>query len=86
MSTSNEELERYQLELIEHLVAQNNATDMTLALHQLLTDAEFNEVIKRLQIFKMLKAGVPQRQIAQKLGVGIATVSRGARALNQEKP
>lgn len=86
MSTSNEELERYQLELVEHLLAQNCAYEMTLALHKLLTDAEFNEVIKRLQIFKMLKAGVPQRQIAQKLGVGIATVSRGARALNQEKP
>lgn len=36
------------------------------------------DVTKRLQIFEMLEQGVPQRQIAEKLGVGIATVTRGA--------
>ncbi|WP_119395239.1 Trp family transcriptional regulator [Salinibius halmophilus] len=86
MSTSNIDMQRYQAELIEHLLAQQTPEAMTSALHKLLTDAEFSEVVKRLQIFKMLEAGVPQRQIAQTLGVGIATVSRGARALNQEKP
>jgi TrpR family trp operon transcriptional repressor len=29
----------------------------------------------------MLKKGVPQRNIAQQLGVGIATVTRGAREI-----
>lgn len=86
MSTSHIDMQRFQAELIDHLLAQQTPEAMANALHKLLTDAEFSEVIKRLQIFKMLEAGVPQRQIAQQLGVGIATVSRGARALNQEKP
>jgi Trp operon repressor len=33
------------------------------------------------QIFELLSQGVSQRQVAQKLGVGIATVTRGSRAL-----
>ena len=47
----------------------------------LLTPSELSEISKRLQIFKLLEQGMPQRQIAEKLGVGIATVTRGSRAL-----
>jgi TrpR family trp operon transcriptional repressor len=32
----------------------------------------------------MLEQGMPQRKIAETLGVGIATVSRGARAMKNE--
>ncbi|EXJ11001.1 Trp operon repressor [Nitrincola nitratireducens] len=53
-------------------------------LESLLTPAELNEIPKRLQILKMLQAGIPQRKIAEQLGVGIATVSRGARALKRD--
>ncbi|HBN59899.1 MAG TPA: transcriptional regulator, partial [Halomonas sp.] len=45
--------------------------------------AEYQEISKRLQIFKLLNEGMPHRKIADTLGVGIATVSRGSRALNQ---
>ena len=54
------------------------------ALRDLLTPSEFAEVVKRLQIFKLLEQGVPQRQIAETLGVGIATVTRGSRALRAD--
>lgn len=56
---------------------------MDAALASLLTPAEYQEISKRLQIFKLLNEGMPHRKIADTLGVGIATVSRGSRALNQ---
>ena len=73
-------LESYTAELIEYLLVVRTPEQMEQALRELLTPAEFTEITKRLQIFKMLDAGVPQRKIAEQLGVGIATVSRGARA------
>ncbi|AJQ96396.1 Trp family transcriptional regulator [Gynuella sunshinyii] len=73
-------LDHYTADLIEYLLAVKTPDQMEQALRELLTPAEFTEITKRLQIFKMLEAGVPQRKIAEELGVGIATVSRGARA------
>lgn len=69
--------------LVNHLLAQNSPQEMEKALSDLLTASELDEVAKRLQIFEMLAAGVPQRQIATRLGVGIATVSRGSNVLKK---
>lgn len=80
MSTEQEHLN----ELLDYLLQVDNRDDMEKALSGLLTPTEFTEVIKRLQIFKLLREGMPQRQIAEKLGVGIATVTRGSRALKAE--
>lgn len=68
--------------LLDYLLAVNNANDMAIALESLLTPVELTEIANRLQIFNRLKAGMPHRKIAEELGVGIATVSRGSRALN----
>jgi TrpR family trp operon transcriptional repressor len=76
MNTEN----KYKQELIEHLLAAKNSDSLSQALGDLLTPSEYVEISKRLQIFKLLDAGVPQRQIADQLGVGIATVTRGSRA------
>jgi len=73
----------YQTELVRHLVAIETPEAMDAALASLLTPAEYQEISKRLQIFKLLNEGMPHRKIADTLGVGIATVSRGSRALNQ---
>jgi TrpR family trp operon transcriptional repressor len=55
-------------------------------LQNILTPQELEEIAKRLQIFKMLHAGVSQRAIAEKLGVSIGTVSRGSRELQYGPP
>lgn len=47
----------------------------------ILTPQELEQVELRLQIIKRLKRGEAQRKIASDLGVGIATVTRGAREL-----
>ena len=50
-------------------------------LHNILTPGEFDEIVMRLQIFKLLHQGLPQREVSKKLGVSIGTISRGSREL-----
>lgn len=69
--------------LVNHLLEQETADEMELALRELLTSSELLEMDKRLQILDLLEQGVPQRQIADQLGVGIATVTRGASVLKR---
>jgi TrpR family trp operon transcriptional repressor len=49
----------------------------------ILTPAELAEIPTRLVIVKLLKKGIPQHAIAKKLGVGIATVTRGSKELGK---
>ncbi len=55
-------------------------------LANILTPAEIDEIVQRLHIFQMLKKGVAQREIATRLGVGIATVGRGSKELKYGRP
>ncbi len=50
-------------------------------LEGIFTPQELAEIPTRLQIIRMLKKKIPQQQIAQKLKVGIATVTRGSKEL-----
>ncbi len=74
----------YLTELVTHLRSADDAARLESLLRDLLTTSEIDEISKRLQIFKLLKSGMPQRQIAETLGVGIATVTRGSRALKTQ--
>lgn len=47
------------------------------------TPQELDEIPMRLQIIKMLKKGVPQKEISRRLGVGIATITRGSREIRK---
>lgn len=60
-------------------------TSLKFFLEDLLTPSEYIEIKKRWEIVKMLYAGVNQHQIAKDLQVGIATVTRGSRALRDSK-
>ena len=71
--------------LVEHLSALHSMETMERCLRDLLTPAELLEISHRLQIFHMLDAGQPQRKIAEKLGVAIATVTRGSKAYKKSK-
>ena len=72
-------------QLISHLFSCRSEEALSIALQELLTPSEAIEISKRLQIFRLLKDGVPQREIAKQLGVGIATVTRGSRALKAKR-
>jgi TrpR family trp operon transcriptional repressor len=73
----DESREEHQL-LVESLLTHRTALEMHELVLALFTPEERREFGRRLQIVKMLKAGVSQREIARELGVGIATVSRGS--------
>ena len=75
----------YQTDLVRNLCQIQNDKNMRDFLEVLLTPAEMDDFAKRLQIFKRLLKGEAQQKIAEHLGVGIATVVRGARELRAKK-
>ena len=74
---------QFHKELADVLAHIEDPGVMTSYLSDLLTPVEFDELAIRLQIIKRLLDGMPQRQIAEELGVGIATVTRGSRELKE---
>ncbi len=75
---------QYRKQLLAFLCAIDDSNEMAAALDILLTDKEHVDVDQRLQIFHLLEAQVPQREISATLGVGIATVTRGSKAMQTE--
>ena len=72
-------------DLVNYLLAQQDPEKMEKALLRLLTQSELVDIGNRLKIIEMLEEGIPQRKIAEILGVGIATVTRGSNALKALK-
>lgn len=70
-------------ELICLLFSVKTEKEMRELLEGLLTPKELEELPKRIQIVKMLKSGVPQHEIAETLGVGVATVTRGSKEIQK---
>ncbi len=69
--------------LVEELLKANSKEKMNNLLKGLLTPKELEEFAERIRIVQLLKKGVAQHQIAEKLGVGVATVSRGSREIKE---
>lgn len=67
--------------LSELILSLKDKSEVKDLLKSILTPAELEEIPKRLEIFKLLHKGVPQRQIAEKLNVSLGTISRGSREL-----
>lgn len=68
-------------ELIDLLLSIKTREDMENFLLGIFTPKELEEIPTRLQIVKMLKKGTSQHEIAEKLRVGIATVTRGSKEI-----
>jgi TrpR family trp operon transcriptional repressor len=70
-------------ELIEAFLKNKTNSDMLDFLKGILTPRELEELTTRLQIVKLIKKGLPHQEIARRLEVGVATVTRGSRELHQ---
>jgi TrpR family transcriptional regulator, trp operon repressor len=70
-------------ELIDALSKIENRDRMKDFLEGILTPKELVEIPLRLQIIKKLKRGDSQHQTASDLGIGVGTVTRGAKELQK---
>ena len=70
-------------ELIDVLVSLKDENEALNLLEGILTPKELMEIPTRLKIVRMLKNGVAQHKIAEELGIGIATVTRGSKELQK---
>lgn len=70
-------------ELIKILLKIKDEEVMYDFLRGILTPKELLEISNRLQIVKMLKRGISHHDIARKLRVGVATVTRGSQELRE---
>jgi TrpR family trp operon transcriptional repressor len=70
-------------ELMEAILKMKNKKQLENFLQGILTPKELVEIPNRLQIIKLLKRGVAHQDIANKLGVGVATVTRGSSELKK---
>lgn len=78
---SGEKSKKYLEELVEAFIkagSKGSQAEMEIFLRGMLTPKELLELSHRLQIVKLLKKGVSQHEIAGKLHVGVATVTRGS--------
>ncbi len=67
--------------LINAFLSLETKKEMEDFLIGLLTPKELEEIPTRLEIVKMLKKGIPQHEISEKLKVGIGTVTRGSKEI-----
>lgn len=72
-------------ELIKALLQMDNEEKMRNFLEGILTPKELEEIPHRLEIIMKLKQGKPQHQIAEEMGIGVATVTRGSKELQKGK-
>lgn len=75
--------QQYLDDFVKTINAKKTPQEVENFFRAILTPKELHEIPKRLQIVKQLKKGLPQREIAYKLGVGVATVTRGSKEIQK---
>jgi len=74
---------KYFEELVNLFLKAKSKEEMRDLLRGILTPKELAEFSNRLQIIKMLKRGISHHDVAGKLGVGVATVTRGSHEIQK---
>lgn len=70
-------------DLVDTLLKIKGRDEMADFLEGIFTPKELIEIPNRLAIVKMLKRGISHHDIAGKMHVGVATVTRGSRELQK---
>ncbi len=69
---------KHYAELYTLITALKNERETQALLTDLLTPQELDSLAQRWQEIQLLHKGIPQREIAKKLGISISKVTRGS--------
>lgn len=78
-------LESQCRELSRFVLSTKTVEELSHVLRAVLTPAEIESIAQRLAILDGISTGVAQREIAETLRVGIATVTRGSRVWQENR-
>jgi TrpR family transcriptional regulator, trp operon repressor len=76
---------KHYAELCQLFAAIKNEAEADKFIQDMLTPQEVDSLCERWQLIQQLHAGVPQREIAEKLGISISKITRGSRMLQYGK-
>lgn len=67
------------------LCSLSSSDEVQVFLQELLTVNERRDIALRWHLLELLDAGVPQRKIAEMLGISLCKITRGSKILRDEK-
>jgi TrpR family transcriptional regulator, trp operon repressor len=70
-------------DIVRAFLLHRNELEMKDFILGLFTPKELGEIARRLEIVRLLEQGKPQHEIAAKVSVGVATVTRGAKEIQK---
>jgi len=74
-----------ETEIINILCAISDRRIMKRFIHELFTQTEIQDVALRWRLMQLLHGGVPQRRIAEMLGISLCKITRGSKILKQHR-
>ncbi|MCL2067007.1 MAG: trp operon repressor [Treponema sp.] len=83
MRKNNSEVEKNLAELAEVITQAGDPVLVKDFFHCLLTPAETVDIAARWALVKALDQKIPQREIAQQLGLSLCKITRGSRELRK---
>ena len=75
---------RQKEELNKLIASLQDAAEVENLFNELLTPAESEDLARRWHLVRLLIKGASQREVSKEVGIGVATVTRGARELRNE--